>query len=113
MPLAAETIAHKGSSKPLINHGDLLNSVTYKILTPHSAFVGVLRQTRRKDNNAPMVNIARVHEFGFSGTVNLKGSAYTLIIPARPYLLPTLRENIAALRRNWLKAVKRAVELSV
>ena len=89
------TIAMKGSSKPLINHGDLLGSVTYENIDDKHIFIGV-----KKGQEA---SIAAVHEFGctigvtpkmraylhYNG-VHLKASTKYIHIPARPFLRPVL-----------------------
>jgi len=77
-PLKEATIKRKGSSKPLIDHGDLLNSVVCKMITGYMFFVGVPRNVKKK--NKKMVNIAAVHEYG----------APDQNIPARPFIEPGL-----------------------
>jgi hypothetical protein len=57
------TIARKGSSKPLINHGDLRNSITSRVIDGATVFVGVLRTAKGREGH-PLVNIAAVHELG-------------------------------------------------
>ncbi len=114
-PLQAATIARKGSSKMLIDKGDLLNSITFKAINPYSAFVGVLRTASRKKSGDSLVNIARVHEFGFMGYVtNSKtGTTYFLRIPARSYLRPTIEQIRDELYENWRVEVRKAVLGSV
>jgi hypothetical protein len=59
------TIARKGSSKPLIQDGDLRNNINYK---PYDGgvFVGVLRQAsaKTKDGKSYLADIAAIHELG-------------------------------------------------
>lgn len=66
-PLAESTIKMKGSSKPLINHGDLLRSVHHERFNKDrysaSYFVGVHRREKTKDGGE-MVNIAEAMEYG-------------------------------------------------
>ncbi len=114
-PLQAATIARKGSSKILIDKGDLLNSITFKLVNSYSAFVGVLRSATRRKTGSPLVNIARVHEFGFMGYVtNSKtGATYFLRIPARSYIRPTIEEIKDQLYENWRAEVRKAVVKSV
>ena len=94
-PLSPVTIANKGSSKPLINHGDLIGSVTYEVLDNNHVFIGV-----KKGQEA---NIAAVHEFGCTirvtqkmraylhhNGIHLKTSTQYIHIPARPFLRPVL-----------------------
>jgi len=53
----------KGSSKALVDHGDLMNSVGYKVVSPFVFFIGVPR-TAKHSSGAKMVNIAAVQEYG-------------------------------------------------
>ena len=109
--LQAATIARKHSSKMLIDTADMVNSITYQPVNPYSVFVGVLRTVTRKDTGKPMVNIARVHEYGFMGQVTTKtGKTYTQNIPARPFLYPTLLKIEKQLKENWIKAVTEAIQ---
>jgi len=64
------------STKALIDHGDLMNNVTYKVHRK-KVFIGILR-TAHNQEGMPLVNIGAVHEFG-SKRAN---------IPARPYMRP-------------------------
>lgn len=79
-PLAASTEKAKGSSKALINHGDLLRSINVTKVGDHSYFVGVNRSVMAK-NGKPMANLAEIHEFG---SKKVKGRP-----PARPFLVPS------------------------
>ena len=95
-PLSALTISRKGSSKPLIDKGDLVGSVTYQVLNDaDSVFIGVKKGKE--------VNIAAIHEFGCTIAVTPKMRAYLhhqgvhlktetthIHIPARPFLRPIL-----------------------
>ena len=87
------TAAKKGSSKPLIDKGDLLGSVTYDVINSNAVFIGV-------NKNA---NIAAVHEFGCTIKVtpkmraylhynglHLKASTQYINIPARPFIRPAI-----------------------
>jgi phage gpG-like protein len=79
MPLMHKTIKRKGSSKALIDHGDLIGSINAKMITNDGLmwFVGVNRGKRNRTGN-DLVNIAEIHEFG----------APKAKIPARPFLRP-------------------------
>lgn len=107
-PLSAITIARKGSSKPLIDHGDLVGSVTYQTFNnENSVFIGVKKGVKRKNNqDSEMVQIAAVHEFGCTIAVTPKMRAYLhyqgihlrkettyIHIPARPFLRPILQNS--------------------
>ena len=94
-PLSPATVARKGSSKPLIDKGDLVGSVTYQVIDSNNVFIGVKRGQE--------VNIAAVHEFGCTigvtpkmraylhhQGIHLKASTQYIHIPARPFLRPVL-----------------------
>lgn len=102
-PLSELTIRRKRSSKALIEHGDLIGAITFKVVGSEAVFVGILRTARGKEGDS-LVNIGEVHEFGaivpvtpklrgfFAGVfgVHLKATTTALKIPARPYLRPVL-----------------------
>ena len=95
VPNSSMTTARKGSSKPLIDKGDLVGSITYQVVDNNNVFVGV-----KKGDEA---NIAAVHEFGctiqvtpkmrayfhYQG-IHLKASTQFIVIPPRPFLRPVL-----------------------
>lgn len=62
-PLSPITIFLKGSSKALIDKGDLFNSVKATKITPKAWFVGVHRTATSQDGQR-LANIAEIHEFG-------------------------------------------------
>ena len=112
-PNSPLTIARKGSSKPLIDKGDLVGSITYQVIDSNNVFIGV-----KKGNEA---NIAAVHEFGCTITVtpkmraylhyqgvHLKPSTQMIYIPARPFLRPIL--NSPDFRANVAKIYIDAIE---
>ena len=80
VPLQGSTIRRKGSSKPLIDTGDLMGSVHPHFIDENAAFVGVKRGTIGKKTSGHMVDIAEIHEFG---VVSQRVS-----IPPRPFLGP-------------------------
>ena len=93
--LSSFTKGRKGSSKPLIDKGDLVGSVTYQVIDSNNVFVGVKKGKE--------VNIAAVHEFGCTIGVtpkmraylhhlglHLKASTQYINIPPRPFLRPVL-----------------------
>jgi len=96
-PLSPVTIINKGSSKPLIDHGDLIGSVTYEVFNDNSSvFIGVKKGKE--------VNIAAVHEYGCTIEVTSEMRAYLhyhgihlkkitayIHIPARPFLSPVFQ----------------------
>lgn len=75
--LSSATIKVKGSTKPLIDHGDLMNSINYVIINKDTFFIGIPR-TAKNPNNVEMVYIAAVMEFG--ATIRPK-KAQALAIP--------------------------------
>lgn len=102
-PLTEFTIKRKGSSKALIDHGDLIGAITFKLIDDETVFVGLLRSARDKDGEE-LVNLGHIHEFGrvikvtpkmrgfFRHVfgVNLKPSTDAVRIPERPFLRPVL-----------------------
>ena len=113
-PLSPVTIARKGSSKPLIDKGDLVVSITYQVIDADNVFVGV-----KKGKEA---NIAAVHEFGCTigvtpkmraylhhQGVHLRASTQYIHIPARPFLRPVLlsSEFKAGVAEIYIQAIER------
>ena len=108
------TIARKGSSKPLIDKGDLVGSITYQVIDANNVFIGVKKGKE--------VNIAAVHEFGctiqvtpkmrayfhYQG-VHLKASTQYIHIPARPFLRPVLQseEFRSKVAEIYIQAIER------
>lgn len=95
-PLAESTKRRKGSSKALIDLGDLLRSIKAHRVGPAAFIVGVHRNVTAKDGMR-MVLIAKVHEEGFptGAAIALKAMEGATpkrrpVIPARPYLRPTM-----------------------
>ena len=113
-PNSSMTIARKGSSKPLIDKGDLVGSITYQVVDANNVFVGVKKGKE--------VNIAAVHEFGctigvtpkmrayfhYQG-VHLKSSTQYIHIPPRPFLRPVLlgSEFKAKVAEIYIQAIER------
>lgn len=84
-PLAPGTIAAKGSSKALIDKGDLIRSVNVSELEGWKViFVGVNRSEQNQEGDA-LEDIAELHEFG-------TGPSSGTRIPPRPFLRPSFRE---------------------
>jgi phage gpG-like protein len=99
--LAESTIDRKGSSKALIDTGFLVNAITQKIMAD-KAFVGLLRGTVNP-HGEDMVNIGAVMEYG--ATIQHPNGA-TIIIPARPFLHPVMREYRDEILENYRKAIQ-------
>lgn len=125
-PLSPMTIENrkkrhgKASTRPLIDNGDLVGSITYAIPNPDTVFIGVKKTAK---GGADQANIAAVHEFGCTIPVTPKMRAYMhyqgvhlkpttqyINIPPRPFLSPIFnsnefREKIAKI---YLRAIKSA-----
>lgn len=122
-PIADTTEDMKGSSKALIDHGDLLRSIGVDELGGAAFFIGVNRSAQNDDGDE-LYNIAEIHESGvppFAIPVTpklrrfwmamfmkgifkapLKASTSVIMhggIPARPYLEPSVEQ--------WSKDVER------
>jgi len=95
------TVDQKGSSKPLIDDGDLLGSVGYRFVEKDAVFVGAHRKA------ADGTDVAALHEReeGTRVAVTPKMRAYLhargfhlrpttthLFIPGRPYIKPAFRD---------------------
>ena len=113
-PLSPVTVARKGSSKPLVDKGDLVGSITYQVIDANNVFVGVKKGKEH--------NIAAVHEFGCTISVtpkmraylhhqgiHLKASTQYIHIPARPFLRPVLlgSEFKAKVAEIYIQAIER------
>ena len=98
VPLSGYTTARKGSTKPLIDKGDLIGSVSYKVVDDDNVFIGVKKGSE--------VSIAAVHEFGCTIQVtpkmrayfhynglHLKATTQFINIPPRPFLRPILQSE--------------------
>lgn len=72
------TIALKGSSKPLIDNGDLLGSIRSEMRSPTTSFAGVLK------SHPSGVNIGAIMEAG----TNRAGRGNSVVIPERPFIAP-------------------------
>lgn len=93
LPLKAATIKAKGSSKALIDLGDLRRSIKSQKIATSTYVVGVHRTARNK-SGTKLVLIGKVHEEGYPpGATGQPSPVATGIdrvnIPARPYLAPT------------------------
>ena len=95
------TIDQKGSSKPLVNDGDLLGSVGYRFVGKDAVFVGAHRKA------ADGTDVAELHEreegvrikvtpkmraYLHARGLHLKRSTTEIFIPGRPYIKPSFRD---------------------
>lgn len=100
-PLHGFTTQEKGSSKPLIDDGDLLGSVGLRFIEELAVFVGVHR--RAEDGT----DVAAIHEhedgtrvpvtpkmraFLHARGFHLKPETTELFIPGRPFVKPAYRD---------------------
>ena len=114
VPDSSMTIARKGSSKPLIDKGDLVGSITYQVIDSNNVFIGVKKGKE--------VNIAAVHEFGCTigvtpkmraylhhQGVHLRASTQYIVIPPRPFLRPVLTGDDfkAKVAEIYIQAIER------
>ena len=90
-PLKESTVKRKGHSKPLIETGRLRASITHKV-EGDMVKIGIFGS----DAGDEYVKIAATHEFGTTKA----GKKHNVIIPARPFLRPTLQEN-----RSLIKSI--------
>ena len=100
-PLAKVTIDRKGSSKALIDTGFLLSKITERMLPDGSAFVGLLRGTAN-EKGEDLVNIGAVMEYG--ATIEMPSGA-TIVVPARPFLHPTMEKYRPQILANYRAAL--------
>lgn len=105
--LKQATIDRKGSSKPLIDKGDLMQSPDYAEVGSHGWFVGIPRNAKKKSGEgekAELVNIAMAHEFGTGATSSRSGGS-VVIIPPRPFIMPTFERMKVKLTAEYREAI--------
>lgn len=113
-PLHPVTVERKGSSKPLVDSGDLVGAITWDTPNAQTVFIGV-----KKGNDR--VNIAAVHEFGCTIRVTQRMRGYLhaigihlrkdtthIVIPERSFLRatkdsPEFRKMIEETLRSAIK----------
>jgi len=115
------TVDEKGSSKPLIDDGDLLGSVGHRFVAKDAVFVGAHRKAEdgtdiaalheREEGTRIKVTPkmrAYLHARGF----HLKPETTELFIPGRPYIKPAFRDFKAKGHMKGLfgKAVEKTLE---
>lgn len=127
------TVAIKGSSRPLVDGGDLKASINHLLVRWDLAFIGVLRTKKVSDENGrthDLLNIAFIlHEgatikvtqrmrnyFRFMARLYpgrwfpLKSSTQVIRIPPRPFLkFATTKKMEKKYTSEWNKAVQAAV----
>jgi hypothetical protein len=98
-PNAPATIKRKKRSKPLIHHGDLVNSIAAHKINPNTVFVGIPGDARAKKGKIGdyIARYARVNEYGAVRATS-KGTVWT---PARPFIRPVLDHTRAKRKQEW------------
>ena len=118
-PLHPVTIERKGSNKPLINHGDLINSITHKLMGDEGFFAGLLKG-KKSAEGAEMVNIGWIMEHGVTinvtdrmraylhatGGPHLKKSTTVITIPARPFIEPVWKDVQPKIKELFAKGLQ-------
>jgi hypothetical protein len=95
------TIDEKGSSKPLIDGGDLLGSVGYRFVERDAVFVGVHRKAEdgtdiaelhEREEGVRIKVTPKMRAYLHARGLHLKRSTTEIFIPGRPYLKPAFRD---------------------
>lgn len=118
--LSSYTVARKGSSKPLIRHGDLMGSVTHQNVDALTVWVGV-KKGRANADGSDYADIAAVHEYGctikvtpkmraflYHEGLHLKKTTTAIRIPKRSFLQATLDGR--AFRKKMRQILAAAVQ---
>ena len=103
--LKQSTIDRKGSSKALIDKGDMVRSINVqKIMTGRQIlfFVGIHRNVIARDGSS-MANLAEVHE---TGSLKVKDRP-----PARPHMMPSWRVYTMTAEKQFAEDVANALGL--
>lgn len=101
------TKRRKGSSKILIDSGEMMGAVRTKQLTKVSAFVGIpagVRNKRRKGGRMTIAEYGAKHEFGMA--VKSGGGAR---IVKRQFIKPAYDESFKPMEENFFAAGKKAI----
>lgn len=115
------TIRQKGSERPLVDHGDLLNGVSVQVVSELVAFIGVSRGERARGKE--LVSIAAVQEFGATIKVtprmraflhakglHLKATTKAIVIPPRPFVRPAWDEGQPEVAEIFRDSVQAEIE---
>ncbi len=120
-PLHGFTVQQKGSSKPLIDDGDLLGSVDFAFLDELAVIVGARRRAEdgadvaaihERENGTRVPVTPRMRAFLHARGFHLKPETKELFIPGRPFLRPAARDYAASGRPRelGLEVIERTVE---
>ena len=89
--LSDVTIIIKGSSKPLINTGDMVGNITEKLISEVEGFVGLRRGDVHLPSGQNLADIGEIHEWG--AIMGESKSGKVTIIPARPFIRPVIESR--------------------
>lgn len=114
-PIQAETIRRKGSSKILIDSGEMMRSVGTRRLHEFVWFVGIprgARAGRKRRGRARIAEYAARHEFGMvvRGRTGRGRTSGTVRILKRPFIAPAVAESSAVMDDNFYAAGRRTIE---
>jgi phage gpG-like protein len=98
LDLKPATIKRKGSSKPLIDTGDMRNSINQEMIDGDAAFIGIPRAAKNRDGD-DLVSIAAVQIFG-----SKKAG-----IPPRDFILPAYN----AVREKMIERYREAARATI
>ena len=115
------TVDQKGSSKPLIDDGDLLGSVGYRFIKRDVVFVGVHRKSvdgtdiaalHEREEGARIRVTPKMRAYLRARGFHLKKTTTHLFIPGRPYIKPAFRDfkSKGYMRGLFGKAVEDALK---
>ena len=95
------TVDQKGSSKPLIDDGDLLGSVGHRFVAKDAVFVGAHRRAadgtdvaalHEREEGTRVAVTPRMRAYLHARGFHLKPTTTHLFIPGRPYIKPAFRD---------------------
>lgn len=89
LPNSEITKKIKGSSAPLIDKGDLMGGINY-VIKEMLGFVGLKRGDIHDNSGKPLMDIGEVNEYG---AVITTSGGKSIIIPARPFIGPVLKNR--------------------
>ena len=100
-PLHGFTIAQKGSSKPLVDDGDMLGSIGVRFIEELAVFVGAHRKTEdgrdlvelhNRENGTRVKVTPKMRAYLRARGFNLKKETTELFIPGRPFIKPAYED---------------------
>lgn len=83
LPNTPKTAEAKGSTTPLINHGDLVNSIRAQRMQEKVWFTGIHKSAKRRSESGSyqnaLISVAEIMEYGTKGPIKPKGHPYLSI----------------------------------